>query len=105
MQRRAFVELATLSALGRSSQSAVGPSVLPSWADRSLRGGQGTNDVFNVRAFGAKGDLLTGWPVDMQTLGACSPGGALLADLDGDGRPEVVRGMSLDEVQAFVAPE
>src|SRR6266446_488632 len=37
----------------------------------------------------------------MQTLGACSPGGVLLADLDGDGRPEVVRGMSLDEVQAF----
>ncbi len=56
-------------------------------------------------AFRADGSILRGWPVEVSSTAggyySCSPGGVLLADLDGDGRPEVVRGMNLDEVQAL----
>ncbi|HKN47838.1 MAG TPA: VCBS repeat-containing protein, partial [Candidatus Polarisedimenticolia bacterium] len=56
-------------------------------------------------AFRADGSVARGWPVEVSTKAggyySCSPGGVLLADLDGDGRPEVVRGMNLDEVQAL----
>ena len=40
--------------------------------------------------------VLPGWPVEIRGASgydACSPAGVLLADLDGDGRPEAVRAM------------
>ncbi len=56
-------------------------------------------------AFRGDGSPVRGWPVEMHAKSAgpysCSPGGVLIADLDGDGRPEVVRGMSRGEIQAF----
>lgn len=42
------------------------------------------------------GTDLPGWPVEVHGASAndaCSPAGVLLADLDGDGRPEVVRAL------------
>ncbi len=58
-------------------------------------------------AFRPDGADLPGWPVEVRSMAgdgssySCSPGGALLADLDGDGLSEVVHGMSHGEVQAF----
>jgi hypothetical protein len=54
-------------------------------------------------ALRADGTDLPGWPVDMSADGgySCSAAGTLLADLDGDGLAEVVRGMSPGEVQAI----
>jgi hypothetical protein len=60
-------------------------------------------------AMSMDGADLDGWPVEVCPQAgckdsysySCSPGGTLLADLDGDGLAEVVRGMSGGELQAL----
>lgn len=58
-------------------------------------------------AFRADGGDQPGWPIEVQHQStgtdfySCSPAGVLMADLDGDGRMEVVRGMNQGEVQAI----
>ncbi len=56
-------------------------------------------------AMRADGSDLPGWPIEIKPPGtgyySCSGAGVLLADLTGDGRMDVVRGMNLDEVQAY----
>jgi hypothetical protein len=56
-------------------------------------------------AFRADGSDLPGWPIEILSGAnpyySCSPSGALLVDLDGDGRPEVIHAMNPGEVQVF----
>lgn len=56
-------------------------------------------------AMRADGSDLPGWPIEIKHSDpgyySCSAAGVLLADLTGDGRMEVVRGMNLDEVVAY----
>jgi len=68
----------------------------------------GTNSRKNyLYAFTADGRDLPGWPVELSSQGdgyySCSPAGVLLADIAGDKRPEILRGMNQDEVQAYSA--
>jgi len=56
-------------------------------------------------AFHADGSTVQGWPVELGSPDgdnfACSPSGVLMADLDGDGRAEVVRAMTDGTVRAY----
>jgi len=56
-------------------------------------------------AFHADGSTVRGWPVELGSPDgdnfACSPSGVLMADLDGDGRVEVVRAMTDGTVRAY----
>ena len=60
------------------------------------------NDLYALKTDGSD---LPGWPVSPtgppNEYYSCSPGGLLVADLDGDGRMEVARGMSSGEVVGY----
>ncbi|HET8948475.1 MAG TPA: VCBS repeat-containing protein [Candidatus Polarisedimenticolia bacterium] len=50
------------------------------------------------------GSRVDGWPVEIPTLdprAACSPGGTLMADLDRDGRAEVVQAIAPAEIDVY----
>jgi hypothetical protein len=57
-----------------------------------------------LTAWRADGTALPGWPITVPTTArwaACSSGGTTVADLDGDGRAEVIQAVSPSEIWAF----